>query len=109
MSQNSRRARTQAQAALLDYFHCTRCLHFIDAEQMSMNSPTFLRKLLKHVKNEQEIRQSMVKFLQYHPINEFEPFFESLGLKQSQVSQLLPHNLMFLCDNPLLVENVRTL
>ncbi|KAJ8624273.1 hypothetical protein MRB53_032803 [Persea americana] len=51
----------------------------------------------------------MVKFLQYHPINEFEPFLESLGLKQSQVSQLLPHNLMFLCDNPLLVENVRTL
>lgn len=74
-----------------------------------MNSPTFLRKLLKHVENEQEIRQSMVKFLQYHPINEFEPFFESLGLKQSQVSQLLPHDLMFLCDNPLLVENVRTL
>ncbi|KAJ8640860.1 hypothetical protein MRB53_017554 [Persea americana] len=109
MSQNSRRSRTQAQAALLDYLHCTRCLNFIDAEQMSMNSPTFLRKLLKHAENEQEIRQSMVRFLQYHPINEFEPFFESLVLKQSQVSQLLPHNLMFLCDNPWLVENVRAL
>lgn len=109
MLQDSRNARTQAQAALLDYLHCTRCLHFIDAEQMSMNSPAFLQKLLTRVKKEQEIRQPIAKFLQYHPINEFEPFFESLGLKQSQVSQLLPRNSMFLCENHLLVENVHTL
>ncbi|XXG56634.1 hypothetical protein AAC387_Pa03g3999 [Persea americana] len=109
LTQNSRSARTQAQAALLDYFHCTRCLHFIDAEHMSMNSPSFLQKLLKRIKNEQEIRHSLTKFLLYHPINEFEPFFESLGLKESEVSQLLPHNSMFLCDNHLLVDNVHTL
>lgn len=74
-----------------------------------MNSPVFLKKLLKTVENQQEIGQSLARFLLYHPINEFEPFFESLGLKEFDVSHLLPQNSVFLSDNLLLIKNVHVL
>ncbi|XP_043690570.1 transcription termination factor MTEF18, mitochondrial-like isoform X2 [Telopea speciosissima] len=105
----SRSGRTEAQAALLDYLHCTRGMLFTDAEHMSKNSPTFLEKLLKRVENEQEIGRSLTRFLRYHPINEFEPFFESLGLKPSEFNPLLPQDLMFLSDDDDLVENYHVL
>ncbi|KAJ4978857.1 hypothetical protein NE237_009637 [Protea cynaroides] len=105
----SRSGRTEAQAALLDYLHCTRGMLFTDAEHMSKNSPTFLEKLLKRVENEQEIGRSLTRFFRYHPINEFEPFFESLGLKPSEFNPLLPNDLMFLSDDDELVENYHVL
>ena len=101
----SRTTRAQAQAALLEYLHCTRSLQFMDAENMSKNSPFFLEKILGKVKNEAEIGKSITRFLRYHPINEFEPFFESLGLTPSEFTNLLPRNLMFLCDDQVLLEN----
>ncbi|RVW81870.1 Transcription termination factor MTEF18, mitochondrial [Vitis vinifera] len=52
--------------------------HLTDAEHMSKNSPHFLQKLLSKVENEQDVARSLSKFLRYNPINEFEPFFESL-------------------------------
>ncbi|XWS43221.1 hypothetical protein CRYUN_Cryun16bG0084000 [Craigia yunnanensis] len=51
----------------------------------------------------------MSRFLRYHPINEFEPFFESLGLKPYEYTPLLPRDLMFLSDDCLLLENYRVL
>ncbi|KAK8315171.1 hypothetical protein V6Z12_D01G222100 [Gossypium hirsutum] len=51
----------------------------------------------------------MARFLRYHPINEFEPFFESLGLKPWEYTPLLPRNLMFLSDDSLFFENYRVL
>ncbi|KAL5976069.1 hypothetical protein ACLOJK_020399 [Asimina triloba] len=89
-SRISSAGRTEAQAALLDYLHCTRGLNFIDAEHMSMNSPVFLARLAKHVGNEKEIRWELTRFLRYHPINEFEVFLESVGLKPMEVCSLLP-------------------
>lgn len=101
----SRAVKREAQAALLEYFYSTRNLQFLDAENMSRNSPIFLAKLLKQVNNEDEVGRSITRFLCYHPINEFEPFLESLGLKPSEYVPLLPRDLMYLTDARLLLEN----
>ncbi|CAK7349892.1 unnamed protein product [Dovyalis caffra] len=98
-------SRTEAQVALLEYLHVTRNLQFMDAENMSKNSPHFLEKLLAKV----DVGQSVTRFLHFHPINEFEPFFESLGLKPHEYNPLLPRDLMFLCDDDLLLENYHVL
>lgn len=99
----------EAEDALLDYLHSTRSLHFIDAENISRNSPKFLEKLLKRVESEDNLGQSLTRFLRYHPINEFEPFFESMGLEPCEFSSLLPRNLMFLSDDSVLLENYHVL
>lgn len=99
----------KAQGALLDYLHSTRCLQFMDAEHMSKNSPHFLRKLMKHVGDDPNVERSMIRFLCYHPINEFEPFFESIGLKPGEFVHLLPRDLMFLSDEKGLLENYHAL
>ncbi|KAJ4705587.1 Mitochondrial transcription termination factor family protein [Melia azedarach] len=101
--------RRKAQAALLEYLHSTRNLQFMDAEHMSKNSPFFLEKILRKVHIEADIGRSIARFLRYHPINEFEPFFESLGLEPREYSPLLPRNLMFLSDDDLLLENYHVL
>ncbi|GER25915.1 mitochondrial transcription termination factorfamily protein [Striga asiatica] len=96
----------EAQAALLDYFHMTRSLQFLDAENMSKNTPDFLVKLLQKVNvDDGNVERLVARYLRYHPVNEFEPFFESIGLKPSEFSSLLPQNLMFLNDDELLMEN----
>ncbi|KAK2976125.1 hypothetical protein RJ640_010660 [Escallonia rubra] len=97
--------RREAQAALLEYLHSTRSLQFVDADYMSRNSPIFLEKLLKRVDTEENIGRSIARFLRYHPINEFEPFFESVGLKPNEYSSLLPRSLIFLSDDAMLLEN----
>lgn len=101
----SRVAFRQAQDALLDYLHSTRSLQFVDAENISRNSPKFLGKLLKGVENKENAGQFVTRFLRYHPINEFEPFFESMGLEPYEFSKFLPRNLMFLSDDNVLLEN----
>ncbi|KAJ0027419.1 hypothetical protein Pint_36557 [Pistacia integerrima] len=80
-------------------------LQFLDAENMSKNSPYFVENLLKSVEKELDLKEIILRFLRYHPINEFEPFFESVGLKPSEYSPFLPRNLMFLSDDDLLLEN----
>ncbi|KAG1327208.1 hypothetical protein COCNU_01G011420 [Cocos nucifera] len=76
---------------------------------MSKNSPVFLQNLIAKVENESDVGRSLTRFLLYHPINEFEPFFESLGLKPSELYPLLPRNLMFLSDDDVLLENYHVL
>ncbi|OVA06638.1 Mitochodrial transcription termination factor-related [Macleaya cordata] len=105
----SRVARNEAQDVLFDYLHCTRNLQFTDAEHISKNSPAFLQNLLSKVDNDQEITRSLSRFLRYNPINEFEPFFESLGLAPSELPSLLPRDLMFLSDDDVLLENYHVL
>lgn len=99
----------EAQAALIEYLHYTRGLHFPDAEQMSTHSPNFLAKLLKRVEKEEDTGKALTRFFRYHPINEFEPFFEGMGLKPSEFSSFLPRDLMFLFDNEKLLENYHVL
>lgn len=101
--------RQEAQAALTEYLHSTRSLPFSDAEHISRNSPHFLERLLKSVNPDKEVSRSVVRFLRYHPINEFEPFFESLGLSPSEYLPFLPPKIMFLNDDKLLMENYHVL
>ncbi|KAF2307791.1 hypothetical protein GH714_031772 [Hevea brasiliensis] len=101
--------RKKAQAALFEYLHSTRNLQFLDAEHMSRNSPNFLKKLLQKVDTEADIGRSVTRFLRYHPINEFEPFFESSGLRPHEYKHFLQRDLMFLSDDDLLLENYHIL
>ncbi|KAI3446432.1 hypothetical protein Pfo_003097 [Paulownia fortunei] len=106
LAKKSRVVRIEAQAALLEYLHSTRSLQFMDAENMSKNSPEFLDRLLKRVDiDDGDVGWSLARFLRYHPINEFEPFFESIGLEPSEYASFLPRNLMFLNDDQLLLQN----
>ncbi|MQL75279.1 hypothetical protein Taro_007647 [Colocasia esculenta] len=100
---------TEAQDALFEYLHSTRSMHFTDAEHISKNSPIFLQNLIAKVDDCQETGRALSKFLCYHPINEFEPFFESLGLKQSEIYLLLPRNFLFLSDDYVMLENFHVL
>ncbi|KAI3962210.1 hypothetical protein MKX01_030760 [Papaver californicum] len=106
----ARGVRNEAQDVLFDYLYYTRNLQFSDAEHISKNSPTFLQTLLsKVIDSDEEISRSLARFLRYNPINEFEPFFESLGLAASEVSPLLPRELMFLSDDDILLANYHIL
>ncbi|XP_078438397.1 transcription termination factor MTEF18, mitochondrial-like isoform X2 [Wolffia australiana] len=93
----------------MDYLHYTRSLQFTDAEYISANSPVFLRNLLQKVKNGEDTRRSITRFLHFHPINEFEPFLESLGLIPSEINRHLPRGLIFLSDDSVLLRNFHTL
>ncbi|RRT54236.1 hypothetical protein B296_00049311 [Ensete ventricosum] len=107
-AQNTR-AVAEVQDALMDYLHGTRGMQFTDAEHISNHCPVFLAKLLKKVENEDNIRKAMSRFFCYHPINEFEPFFESIGLTSDEISSFLPRDLMFLSDDKELIENYNVL
>ncbi|MED6185406.1 hypothetical protein PIB30_056777 [Stylosanthes scabra] len=110
------KVKREAQAALLEYLHSTRSLQFLDADNMCKNSPFFLDDILRKVLQIKKIdpgangvKKSISRYLRYHPINEFEPFFESAGLKPFEYLHLLPRDLMFLHDDTLLMENYHTL
>lgn len=103
------RALKQVKLALLEYLHSTRSIQYLDADNMSKNSPFFLQGLLKKVDMASNIGKSVSRYLRYHPINEFEPFFESIGLKPSEYASFLPKNMIFLSDDPLLMSNYHVL
>ncbi|KAL2497796.1 Mitochondrial transcription termination factor family protein [Abeliophyllum distichum] len=105
----SRIARTDAQTALFHYLHCTRGFTFTDAEHISKNSPNFLQDLISKVESEQDMFRALSKFFRYHPINEFEPFLESLGLSPMESTSLLPRDLIFLSDDQVLLDNYQVL
>ncbi|XP_010557938.1 PREDICTED: transcription termination factor MTEF18, mitochondrial-like isoform X2 [Tarenaya hassleriana] len=100
--------RKKAEAAMLDYFYGTRGLQFLIAESMSKNAPVFLENVLKKINGSTDVAdvaQSISRYLRFHPVNEFEPFLESLGFKQSEYCNLLPAGKMFLNEDTLLLEN----
>ncbi|KNA14113.1 hypothetical protein SOVF_110610 [Spinacia oleracea] len=109
MPRISRSTQKEAQGALLDYLHSTRNIPFLDAQYVSENSPCFLRKLVDNVNNEPDIRRGVARFLQFRTINEFEPFFESIGLEPCEFVPLLPGDLMFLSDEDGLLDNCHVL
>lgn len=117
----------------MEYLHVTRGMCFSDAEHISKRSPVFASKLLEKVKDaarepaeggdevvfksvvkkrdmkDERVSKALVRLFNYNPINEFEPFLESIGLSQSECSSFLPRDLMFLSDDELLFENYRVL
>ncbi|XP_027331710.1 transcription termination factor MTEF18, mitochondrial-like [Abrus precatorius] len=105
----SRLMRTQVQHVLTDYLHLTRGYSFLDAEFISKNSPRFVESLLSKIDVKDDVARSLRKFLRYNPINEFEPFFESLGISLSELHLVLPHGMIFLADDSVLLENFHAL
>ncbi|XVF87061.1 hypothetical protein PTKIN_Ptkin18bG0090300 [Pterospermum kingtungense] len=91
----SRAAKAEAQIVLFDYLHSTRGIDSMDAEHISKSSPHFLQNLLSKIDPEKDVAKSLSKFLRYNLINEFQSFFESLGLSPSEIASLVPQRLLF--------------
>jgi len=105
----SRLLRTELQRALMDYLHFTRGYTFSDAEYISKNSPRFVESLVSMIDDKDDVPRSLRKFFRYNPINEFEPFFESLGIGPSELHLFLPHDMIFLADDQVLLHNFHVL
>ncbi|CAJ1971103.1 unnamed protein product [Sphenostylis stenocarpa] len=106
----SRRVKRNVQDVLLDYLHSWRGYNFMDAEFISKNSPSFVQGLVtKFHGHEDDVATCLRKFLRYNPINEFEPFFESLGISSRELPLFLPRGLIFLSDNHVLLANFHAL
>ncbi|EEF50280.1 transcription termination factor MTEF18, mitochondrial [Ricinus communis] len=90
----------EAQQALTDYLHSTRSLPFAYAEHISKNSLVSLSNLIANVDfSVSDFSRSVRKFLRYHPINEFEFFYESIGLDYNEVRNFLPSNKFFFSED----------
>ncbi|XP_012569111.1 transcription termination factor MTEF18, mitochondrial-like [Cicer arietinum] len=100
----------EAQKALTDYLHGTRCLPFTYAEQISNNTLYSLTNLISKVNfSAPTFSKNINKVLRFHPINEFEVFFESIGIDYNLVSHLLPNDKMFFSQDGTLLEAACTL
>ncbi|XP_015695701.2 transcription termination factor MTEF18, mitochondrial-like [Oryza brachyantha] len=122
-----------ARKAFMEYLHVTRGICFNDAEHMSKCAPVFIGKLLEKVKDaakepeereeeapfrskvkrremrDNRVSKALARLFNFHPINEFEPFFESIGIAPGEYEPLLPRHLMFLNDDETLLDNFRVL
>ncbi|KAL3624521.1 hypothetical protein CASFOL_031189 [Castilleja foliolosa] len=71
----------ESQKALTDYLHATRSLPFLYADNIARNSPQSLSKIVSEIPfSPPNFSSSFQRFLRYHPINELDFFFESIGL-----------------------------
>ncbi|XP_055817538.1 transcription termination factor MTEF18, mitochondrial [Solanum dulcamara] len=90
----------QAQEVLTDYFHNSRSLPFCFAEYIGKNSRFSLLALVSKVPfSRNRFPNSIHRFLRYHPINEFEFFFESIGINHVEISSMLHMYKCFLCED----------
>ncbi|CAL9245644.1 unnamed protein product [Arabidopsis halleri] len=90
----------KAQQAITDYLHTTRSLSYTHAEQIASNASVSIRNLiLKLDFSVPTFSKSLRKHLSYHPINEFEFFFESIGIDYSEVSEFLPEKKFFFSED----------
>ncbi|CAK8538448.1 unnamed protein product [Lathyrus sativus] len=108
----SRWMKIEARRGLLDYLHYTQSYTFVDAYFISHNSPHFIDSLIARVgvnDRDDEFAQDLKRYLMSHPINEFEPFLESIGIKQSELKLLLPKDVFSLRDDSVLVDNFHVL
>lgn len=103
----------EAQRALFAYLHYTRHYTLVDADFIAKNSPRFINSLISRVRvneTDDDFGWALRRYLINHPINEFEPFLESIGVKQRDLKLLLPKDLFFLGgDDSVLVDNFHVL
>ncbi|XVF79786.1 hypothetical protein PTKIN_Ptkin15bG0017500 [Pterospermum kingtungense] len=89
-----------AQQALTDYLHGTRYIPFVYAEHIAKNSLFSLSSLISGIDfSAPSFNRNVRRFLRYHPINEFEFFFESIGIDYKEISGLLPSNKFFFSED----------
>ncbi|KEH17771.1 putative transcription regulator mTERF family [Medicago truncatula] len=101
---------SQAQKALTEYLHSTRSIPYAFADQISKNSFHSLSNLISKLgsfspKKLDSFTKKIEKFLRYNPINEFEFFFESIGIHHTHISSLLPNDKFFFCDDGSLLDS----
>ncbi|XP_047340339.1 transcription termination factor MTEF18, mitochondrial-like [Impatiens glandulifera] len=90
-----------AQEALTDYLHITRSLSFTYSEKISKNSLISLSSIVSEVNfSPSTFSKSFSRFLRYHPVNEFEFFFESIGINHRDIALFLPENKFFFYEDP---------
>ncbi|GMH21650.1 hypothetical protein Nepgr_023492 [Nepenthes gracilis] len=90
----------QAQKALADYLHTTRALPFAYADYISKNSHYSLSGIISKVHfSAPTFSRSVQKFLMYNPINEFEFFYESIGIGYREIDGFLKPNLFFFSED----------
>ncbi|KAK7372581.1 hypothetical protein VNO80_05966 [Phaseolus coccineus] len=106
----SRQVKGKVQDVLLDYLHSSRGYSFVDAEFISKNSPCFVQGLVSEFHGQDDdVATCLRKWLWYNPINEFEPFFESLGISPHELHLFLPRGMMYLSDDHVLLANFHAL
>ncbi|PPD79852.1 hypothetical protein GOBAR_DD23219 [Gossypium barbadense] len=94
-----------AQQALTDYLHCTRYIPFVYAEHIAKNSFFSLSSLISGINfSTTSFNRNVLRFLRYHPINEYEFFFESIGIDYEEVGGLLPSKKFFFSEDETVLE-----
>uniref|UniRef100_A0A2P2PJZ8 Uncharacterized protein n=1 Tax=Rhizophora mucronata TaxID=61149 RepID=A0A2P2PJZ8_RHIMU len=94
------RAVKEARQALIDYLHFTRLVPFAYAEYISKHALVSLSQLIASVDfSPSDFSKSLKKFLRYHPINELEFFYESIGIDYNEVQRFLPRDKFFFCED----------
>ncbi|KAK8937643.1 hypothetical protein KSP40_PGU019241 [Platanthera guangdongensis] len=109
---NRPRALAEAKLAITDYLHATSALPFALADHIASNSPVSLRSFVSQIPfddaSPSDFRRILRHFLAYHPVNEFDFFFESIGLHPSHPS--FPSGISpFLSDDARLLAAVSSL
>ncbi|XP_031392891.1 transcription termination factor MTEF18, mitochondrial [Punica granatum] len=95
------RALREARQALTDYLHSTKSLPFTFADLIARNSPSSLSDLISPLdfSSPSDFSRTLHKHLRYHPINEFEFFFESIGINHREIDAFLPRRKFFLSED----------
>ncbi|KAJ4896265.1 Mitochondrial transcription termination factor family protein [Raphanus sativus] len=95
----------EAEKAVTDYLHTTRSLSYSHAEHIATNASSSIRSLiLKLDFSVATFSKSIRRHLRYHPINEFEFFFESIGIDLREVGEYLPEKKFFFSEDPRVLE-----
>ncbi|KAM7269504.1 hypothetical protein ACFE04_025001 [Oxalis oulophora] len=106
-SKKKQRAIKEAQEAVTEYLQHTKSLPFTYAENISNNSFYSTLNLIDISSSSSSatpspsssFSKSVTKLLRYNPINEFEFFFESIGIDYAKVNSFLPVNEFFFNTN----------
>ncbi|CDY41166.1 BnaA09g38490D [Brassica napus] len=95
----------EAQKAVTDYLHTTRSLSYSHAEHIAANASSSIRNLILNLDfSVATFSKSIRRHLRYHPINEFEFFFESIGIDLGEVGEYLPEKKFFFSEDPRVLE-----
>ncbi|KAI7732306.1 hypothetical protein M8C21_010045, partial [Ambrosia artemisiifolia] len=90
----------QAQEALTDYLHSVKTVPYTFAENISRYSIVSLSTVVSKVTfSASDFSKSLQKFFRYHPVNEFELFFESIGIDVNELDLVLPTGKFFLSED----------
>ncbi|KAG6630570.1 hypothetical protein I3843_13G025700 [Carya illinoinensis] len=90
----------EAQRALTEYLHTTRNLPYTFAEHIAKNSMFSVSSLIAKLDfSRSDFFKKFQRLLRYHPVNEFEFFFESIGICYGELNAFLPANKFFFSED----------